>query len=307
MSKTGVIANSRAGRLKRDPELIERVRHLRPEGFVESTSGLEDVAPALERLRDRGVDTLVIVGGDGTVGGTLTPLLSVWPSDELPRIALVAGGTVNTIPGSLGGRASLEETVEKIAAGEGLRESLRPAVQVTPEGGRARAGMIFGNGVTTRWLAAYYSNSRQGALGAAQVVGRAMASALSGGSLAASMFEPFRAKVEIDGEVLEREEFTIMGASGVRDVGLGFRPFHSAGQQPDRIHFLCTGAGPARLSAELPGLWLGLRGSALEHHSAARVSVRFDTPQPWSVDADLVAPTEALEICPTPPIRFVSL
>jgi hypothetical protein len=139
-----------------------------------------------------------------------------------------------------------------------------------------------------------------------QVIGRAVGSALRRGELARQLFQPFRAKCEVEGQLLELEQFTIMGAAGVRDVGLGFRPFLTAGEDPQRIHFLATDASAARIAAELPALWLGLPGSVLRHFSAARVSIRFEKPEPWSVDADLFPPTLALELRPSPPLRFIA-
>ena len=61
-----------------------------------------DVVPALREDWSTDPFTLVLVGGDGTIGGTLTPLVEKWGSEPLPRIAVVAGGTVNTIAHSLG-------------------------------------------------------------------------------------------------------------------------------------------------------------------------------------------------------------
>jgi len=303
----GVIVNAHAGRVMRDPEFAERLRARLPKGHVQVTSQIDEVEPALRKLRDLGIDTLVIVGGDGSVGGTLTPLFRVWPEDALPRVALAAGGTVNTIPQALGSHAHPENTIDHLLSGEPPRtQTKRPAVRVQPEGGEARCGMIFGNGLTTRWLEAYYANSRQGAVGALQVIGRAVGSAVSGGELASSLFEPFTAKCEVDGQPLEMQEFTVIGVGGVRDVGLGFRPFLSAGEDLKRVHLLATNAGPLRLSAELPGLWLGLRSSVLEHYSAARITIRFESAQPWSIDADLFPPAQALEIGPTAPLQFIA-
>ncbi len=307
MNSPGLLINAGAGRVKRDPSFVERLRARLPDGHLQLTRRVEDIEPALCTLRDLGVKTLVVAGGDGTVGSTLTWLLRVWPEAELPALVLAAGGTVNTIPQSLGTNEHPEAIVERLLEGGTPRsQSTRPAVRVVPETGEARCGMIFGNGVTTRWLEAYYANSHQGVRGAMATVGRAVGSALTGGDLAHDLFAPFRARCEVDGKLLDEQEFTVMGASGVRDVGLGFRPFYHAGEDPGRIHFLVTSRGPVRLSLELPGLWFGAKGSALKHYSAERISVRFETPQPWSMDADLFDPVASLEIGPTPPLRFVS-
>ena len=51
----------------------ESLEALLPEGRVRATKNADDVAPALGALRDDDCDTIAIVGGDGTLNGTLTP------------------------------------------------------------------------------------------------------------------------------------------------------------------------------------------------------------------------------------------
>ena len=104
------------------------------------------------------------------------------------------------------------------------------------------------------------------------------------------------------------ERFTILGAASVRDVGLGFRPFRTAGSDPERIHFLFTDAGAARVCLELPAQRLGLHGlgSCLRHFSPRAVELRFAAPEPWSIDADLYPPSSLLRISAGPAVRFVS-
>ena len=60
-------------------------------------------------------------------------------------------------------------------------------------------------------------------------------------------------------------------------------------------------------SVELPALQLGLGGalSCLRHHPARQVSLRFAGTEPWSVDGDVYAPTAALELAATRPLRFL--
>ena len=55
-----------------------------PEEYVHVTGSAEELDVALERLRKLAVERLLLVGGDGTVGGTLTPLLRVYAAAGLP-------------------------------------------------------------------------------------------------------------------------------------------------------------------------------------------------------------------------------
>ena len=305
----GVIVNGRARRARRDRSLGERLGRLLPEEYLHFTESLEDLDRALARLRDLGVEQLVLVGGDGTVGGTLTPLLRIWDGTPLPAVTLTPGGTVNTIAHSLEARLSPEATLRRLLdGGRPALDVTRPLVWVEPEDAPPRAGLIFVNGVAARWLELYYEGDELGPRPAAALVARIARSALTGTRLARELFEARRVAIVVDGEHLEVERFTVMGAASVRDIGLGFRPFRSAGTDPEHIHFLYTDAGALRVSLELPAQRLGLLnlGTCLEHYSATSVELRFAAPEPWSVDADLYSPTLALRISAGPAVRFLS-
>lgn len=309
MKPPGVIANARARRAGRDSRLGERLRRHLPAEYVHFTRDASEVEAALARLHALGIEHLVLVGGDGTVGGTLTPLIARFGESPLPRVSLVAGGTINTIAHSLDAHAGAEQTVRRILEQAPPRlDTVRPLIRVESDSGPARAGLIFANGVAARWLEQYYQGDELGVVASASLVGRIAASALLRGRLARSLFAPRAVEISVDGTPLDARAFTVAGASSVRDVGLGFRPFLTAGTDPERFHFLYSAASAARLSVELPALRLGFHGptSCLHHHPARRVELRFESPEPWSIDADLYPPATELRLSAWAPIRFIS-
>ncbi len=308
MKHFGVIVNVRAGAVRRDPGLVERLRGRLSAAQVHATACAVEIDAALDALRALGVDTLVVVGGDGSVGGTLTRLLARWPEAELPAVVIAAGGTVNTISRSLGARGSPERLIERLVAGGPPRvDTRRPLVRARAAHGETHDGMIFAVGAAVRWLRLYYEGPHQGPGPAAALVARVVGSASVRGRLARRVFEPCGVELTVDGRRLDLERFTALVAASVRGIGLGFRPFPTAGRDPERFHLAITDAGPARLSLELPALQLGLSGahSCLQHHRARQVLLRFDAPEPWSVDGDVYAPTLGLELEATHPLRFL--
>src|SRR5262249_43945942 len=82
------LVNGRARRARKDRSLRERLLRLVPEEYVHFTHEQGDVDGALTRLRDLGIEQLVLVGGDGTVGGTLTPLLRIFADRAFPAVTL---------------------------------------------------------------------------------------------------------------------------------------------------------------------------------------------------------------------------
>ena len=304
-----MIVNARARRAGRDGRLGERLRRVMPAEFVHFTRDPAELDAALARLQELGVEHLVLVGGDGTVGGTLTPLVARYGESPLPRVSLVAGGTINTIAHSLGAHASALQTVTRILEGEPPRlDSVRPLIRVEPDVGPTRAGLIFANGVAARFLEHYYQGDDLGVVAAATLVGRIATSALLRTGLSRELFAPREIEISVDGSPLDARAYTVAGASSVRDVGLGFRPFLSAGADPERFHFLYSAASAPRLSLELPALRLGFHGptSCLHHHPARSVELRLAAPEPWSMDADLYPPATTLRLSAWAPIRFIS-
>ena len=308
--KPGVVVNGRAGRVARHPALIDLIRQQLPPENVRVTQDLGEVAPALQALREVGVDTLVVVGGDGSAMGTLTPLLRVWPNENLPRVLLAGGGSVNTIAKSLGTRGRPDRVLARLLAGSNsVVEDRRPVLMIQAEGAEPVAGMIFANGAGPRFLEFYYANSGRGVSGAAYTVAASLGSVVVGGDLAHELFAPFEAEVELDGERLEPRRVTTMAAGAVRHIGLGFAPFTSAGQKPDRFHFVTMDHQGWGLFRRIPALRFGGRRAlaSLNHASARRVVVRTAEPMSYTVDAELFPGVTSLSIEVGPQLCFLIL
>jgi diacylglycerol kinase family enzyme len=305
--QVGLLVNVHAGAARRDSRLMGKLAALLPPGHVIATRTLEEVATALKTLRERGVTVLGLVGGDGTLSGTLTEVVESWPR-PWPSILVLRGGTVNTIASALGSRGVPAASLRRFLLGEGiLHETVREILRVEAERTAPRCGLIFGSGLATRWLQAYYAEPVPGVQAASRVLARAVRSATVGGDFARGLFEPFTARLSIDGEAVPERSLRLIGASTIRDVGLGFRPFLSAGSAPGRMHLLYTDAAPARFILDLPWLWLGREApnSALVHHCAARVELALAQPEPWMLDADVQPATRRLVITTTEPLRFL--
>lgn len=309
----GVIVNPRAGLVQRRPGLIDAISRAAGERPIEAPASEEEIRPALEALADEGVTVVAIVGGDGTVTGTLTPLVQVWSDRgaELPRVALLPGGSVNTIPRALGGRGSpalLLRRLLRFEAGLAAARTVPLApLRIEPQGEGVRFGMIFGIGAVARWLAHYYAGSRRGTLGATLGVAGALGSMATGGAFARSLFARFDAAVEIDDESDPEERFSAMAAGALEQIGLGFRPFHSAGRHRGRFHWISTDAGHWRMGLEVAGVALRSRPpvSRLRHASAARVRITIPHALPYTVDGDLFPATTAVDLSAGPEIGFL--
>jgi diacylglycerol kinase family enzyme len=272
------------------------------------TEDAGDVVTALRHFHDAGVDALGVVGGDGTVTGTLSPLIEVWNEAPLPSVCLLPGGTINTIARSVGPRGTPDAALARLLRrGARIESRALRILAVRSAADPPRFGMIFGLGVVARWLEHYYSNRERGAGAAALGVARSVASVLAHGELARSLFAPFEAKLEADGEPTDRERLTGLAAAVVRDIGLGFKPFFLAGGDPKRFHWISTDSRGLGIALELPVAALGrtLPHGALRHQRAGRLRVGLTDPLPYTVDGDLFPATAALEIEAGPELHFL--
>jgi diacylglycerol kinase family enzyme len=311
MRAPGVLVNLRAGRVRRDPKLVARLEGLVPPGHLETTTEAQQLPSALKRLREFGVETLAVVGGDGTSTSTLTALLRTWPQEKRPALLLLAGGTINTIPHSVSGGARPDRLLARLRdRPDTLARTHRSVLRVEAAGELPSYGMIFANGAAPRWLSHYNSGVYKGVLGAAGGVIRSLGSVALGGALARELFAPFEAEVEVDGEVLLENRFTAMAAGAVRHIGLGFKPFLSIPLEGrvGRIHWVTTEAGGPGMAMELPAARLGIRLplTNFRHASARSVRIRLAEPEPFTVDGDLFPPTSDLRIDAGPALCFLT-
>ena len=115
MPGIGVILNPYSKKFKKDPN---RAKHM---GFIvgdkascKETEDLDDLRRVAEEFKTRDIDILAINGGDGTNHCTLTTFLQVYREKPLPKIALLRGGTLNTVARSVGVKGRSEDILSNL-------------------------------------------------------------------------------------------------------------------------------------------------------------------------------------------------
>src|SRR5262245_52846991 len=71
-------------------------------GAAEATRPLDHLYRVAEEFKKAEIDMLGLNGGDGTIHHTLTAFSKAYGDQPLPQVALLRGGTMNTICNSLG-------------------------------------------------------------------------------------------------------------------------------------------------------------------------------------------------------------
>ncbi|MCC7541393.1 MAG: sphingosine kinase [Deltaproteobacteria bacterium] len=311
-AKIGVVVNPRSKRNLDDPGKADRLRRIVGEhGVVLETRGVDELDDVADRLRREGIGVLAVAGGDGTTSAVLTAVRRRWPTGVLPSVALLRGGTMNTVANSVGiprGRseALLTRLVERVASGEPVPTTTR----VTVDAG-GRLGFLLGTGAMHGFMAEYYARGKPypTPLTAAETLVVGAASAVVSGEVVRRIVEPIRATLTVGGERWAERDYFAVAAGTVQQIGLGFKPFHRANHQLDAFHVLGIHCSPVAFVASLPRIHRGLPMRSDHVTEALVTELVIETPGgdvPHMLDGDLHAGTSPFRVALGPRVTIVA-
>jgi diacylglycerol kinase (ATP) len=210
----GVVHNTRSHRNLGRPAYAADM----PNVFVHCPGKRSDLPQILGELADRGIDLLVIDGGDGTVRDILTCGQSIFGNDW-PSIAVLPKGKTNALTYDLGVPASwrLEDAIT--ALDHGKRVSRRPVqISALDESGQMVAGssvlgFIVGAGAFTQAIRSGQKAHKLGAFNSFAVLLTALWGVLQ--SLFASRTNPWRRGAGM--EIRLDEQGKLLAHSGLGD------------------------------------------------------------------------------------------
>lgn len=293
MPGIGIITNPHSRRNRRFPERMRRLGYmLGQHDCYELTNRIEDVARVAHQFKDNGIDILALNGGDGTNHVTLTTFIEVYGDTPLPRIALLRGGTMNTVSNGIGIQGTpprlLANLVEKYYTGQPFETTRRDTLKVSDHTG-TRYGFIFGNGLVSNFLEEYYSTGDPSPTQAAILVAKALATMPVGGDINRRLFRPFRASIELENGMMENRDYTSVLASTVEQIGLGFRPFVRCQERDGAFHLLAITAGAVDVALQLPRIRMGLPvpEDVMRSAVSSRAIFRSADPVTYTIDGDM--------------------
>ncbi len=313
MAGIGIVNNPRSRRNRRRPGTAGRLRAiLRGDGEVLDASTPDELGRAVERLRAARVDLLGIHGGDGTAHYVLTAFARASGGEPLPPVALLPGGSMNTVARAAGIRGTPEAMLERIVARR--RAGLpQPAVErdllaVEPDGGPALNGFLFGTGCVVAFLEAYYARPGPSPAWAALLAVRAVLSALVGGRLARSLSRREPVEVLADGEPWPKGDYLAVLAGSSPELGLGFRPFARCDEQPGFFHAVGVTGSAYRVALAAPRIRLGLpwRRRVAMDAVARELVLEPRDPIRFTVDGDLYRAERRLRLSTGPSLRLLA-
>jgi len=314
----GVVLNPRSRRNLRDPRAADRLaRRLGDVGVVRQANSIDELYRIAEDFRHADIDVLAISGGDGTNHVTLTGFLDVYAGHTMPQVALLRGGTMNTVANSVGVRHGRPEgllgrLIRDYAqqASMPLENVERNVMRIAPtDGTRAHYGFLFGTGVVHGFLAEYYAGGDPTPLVAAKVLARGVGSAMIGGQTIRRMAKPFRGSVKLgDGTSWEERDYLAVAAGTIAHIGLNFKPFHRYDELPGRFHMLGIHTTPWSFVKDMPRIHRGepMRPGKTFDAILKRAVVRSaDGHMRYMIDGDLHEARGDIELAIGPKVKLV--
>jgi diacylglycerol kinase family enzyme len=288
----GVIVNPNALGVKRRRGLLRRLEAIAGRhGEVVATRTPTDLREAMDRFAAAGVTTLATCGGDGTNLATITEMVRAFP--RLPTLAILRGGTVNTIAENLDLRGEPDAIFERLVAwaarGEEVPSRGQDLLSVN-----GLYGFLFASLMGARFLEAYYGGPSPGPAWAGLLAARTIASSLVKGRFSQWLFSPVDLTLEVDGKKPEHiRRPRLLLASTVPDVGIGMKVTWQAGRQPGRFHLLATELSTTRMALQVHKVLAGKPLSGGPHLDvlAQRATIEFAQPQTYTLDGDLFRET----------------
>lgn len=308
----GVIVNTQSRSYLSDPIRASYLARIVGDyGVVTSTESAEELERIAEDFKRRGVRVVAVAGGDGSNSAMLTAFRRVYGEESLPCLALLRGGTMNTVAKSLGmahggPEQRLAQLVRCVARGEALECEERVTVDIA-----GRLCFLAGAGAIYGFLAEYYGRGdpRPTPATAVETITTACASWVVQGPTIQRVTLPVNARIRVDGHTWPWRRYLAIAMGTVEQIGLGFRPFHRADERLDSFHLLGIHCRPGQFIRSLPRIRRGLpiKASWVHECLAREVSVEtMDGSVPLVIDGDLYDFESPMSVCVGPRVRVVT-
>ncbi len=289
MPGIGVINNPRSRQNKKHPERIRKLGYILGHGGEsKETWTFEALDRVLQEFKKRDIDILAINGGDGSNHVTLSSLIKLYGKKPLPKIALMRGGTLNTISDGCGIKGNTTGILYNITEKYGNDEPFNIVHRDTLKIGD-QYSFLFGNGIVAKFMETYYSTGTPSPSHGAKVLMQGAVSAFLGTELTKHWTEPLIARVTLDGWEVPNRRWTSMLGATVPELGLGFTPFPRYEDEPGTFHMSLLDGSPTTLVMNLAHIYFG---RAISHKlgfevTAKEVKIESESPWPYQLDGEI--------------------
>jgi diacylglycerol kinase (ATP) len=319
MPKIGLISNPGSERNRRGLQEIQQVLAGNSDIIHVATEACEELDEVLADFARRGVDLLLINGGDGTVQTVLTRLLENHPFETQPDLAILPRGMANTTAADVGLRGKAADALSRVIVASrdgGIAHHVveRPVLRIENlASDRPQRGMMFGGGAIPDAIdlcnRQVYARGLRGDL----AMGVTLAAILLGSALGRrsnGVLRPHDIGVALDGGSEDRIDRLLVLATTLHRLILRSRPFWNYDTEP--IRYTSIAYPPEHLLRAAPRVLYGWGRRALppeiyDSQGARRIALRLDAP--FTIDGETFhpLPNQAVVVTAADRARFVRL
>lgn len=307
MSGIGIILNPHSSSNRRNPERIRRLAFIvGDKGSCHATQDVLDVQQIAGEFHERKIDILGISGGDGTIHHTISTFIDVYGPDNLPKISLLRGGTMNNIASAIGVRGTPESILSNLIVKyhEGSQFKCADVHCLCVNG---KYGFLFGNGMVAYFILEYITRGEGGGFKAGLLLAKGILCSLLNSPYSRRLMRRFDAMVTVDGKEWPYKNYVAVEAGTIEPFGLGYKPFYRAREKPGHFHVVGFSMMPRHVIYGLIPIWLGRRPRS-EHYLEAiakEVVIESVEPQGYMIDGELFPPTGKIVITCGPRLNMI--
>ena len=278
----------------------------------ELPEGMEKVRPAIARQLERGINTLGIFGGDGTINLVLTELLKMKAS-PLPAILPFRGGTINALCNNLGNKDAPEDTLKKFLGitpshhFQTYKHLIR--VEESRDGDpELRYGFSFANGALVRAYNEYYKSKNPGFGAAVRIIMKIFTTGMVSLGYGRGVLAPVDMKVRIPGLMDREDKFRVVVASVLENPTLWWKPFGNELNGQPAFHYLVNSMATYELAWNMWDLFNG-RTNHPSHSVGQTGEVDVESEGGYILDGEVFGVDKKLSIKITlgPALKFISI
>lgn len=307
--RVDLVVNRTARGHARDASLLDRMAHLvRGRCVIHDTSSVDELTEAADAIVAADSGLVIFSGGDGTLMAGVTALASRF-GERIPPIAPLSAGTAGTVARNWG--VVGDPLVQLGSLLDGPRRLIvRPslAVRATRKASsQRRVGFIFGTGLVASFFRVYEARGAPGYTGAARLVTRIFLESFVGGPMARRVLDPLPCQLEVDGQTLPPEAWSLVCAAVVPNLGIGMRLTYRAAEDFARPHLVASALPPRRLGPRAPRVLAGrsLGGPDLVDDLVGTLRIVFPKVGPYVLDGELLA-AETVEVTAGPRLTIAT-
>jgi hypothetical protein len=319
MPKIGLISNPRSQRNRRGLQEIRQILAGAPEVVHVATDASGELDEVLADFARRGIDLLLINGGDGTVQNLLTRLFERHAFEAPPLLGILPRGTANTTAADVGLRgktaAALNRAIAALRGGTIADHVVeRPILRIENlAGGLSQRGMMFGAGAIPDAIELYnrevHGRGLKGEFGMGVTLGAILLGSVLG-RRGNGVLRPHDIGVTLDGGRESRTDRLLVLATTLHRLIFRSRPFWNYDAQP--IRYTSIAYPPAHLLRAAPKVMYGWRRDALpaevyDSQGATRIALRLDAPVTIDGETFQPLPGRPVVITAAEHARFVRL